>query len=411
MDENKMTDKFKRLSELEERILSCIGVGDCRNALKGPYSKPIIEISCPNREHGSGFEVHFARGRFSLARALLDGRIEPSEGLAAEVYQCTLCGSCKYVCNNCANPDLLVNARENIEDHVEIWEQMRADLVDAGVAPLPKHKDIFSHQEKEHNPYFENHSDRLNWLPKDSQFLEAGGEFLFFVGCTSAYRLNDISRNFLEIAKTANLNITITPEEWCCGSVNFRTGVEKLGKETAQHNHEVFKTTGVKKIIATCAGCYRTLKIDYPKWIEEWDFEVLHSIEVIDESIQNGTIQVKNKIPGIITYHDPCHLGRHSELYDAPRRVIDAIKQDEFIEMRRNKANAYCCGAGGGVKSGFPEFALEVAIDRIKEAEETGAEWLTSTCPFCLGNLKDAASESGSKIKVVDLLELVKKAI
>lgn len=411
IEKNIMTDKLRRLSELEERILSCIGVGDCRNALKGPYSNPIIEISCPNREHGSGFEVHFARGRFSLARALLDGRIEPSEGLAEEVYQCTLCGSCRYVCNNCENPDLIVNARENIEDHVEIWEEMRADLVDAGVAPLPKHKEIFSHQEKEHNPYFEKHSDRLNWLSKDSEFLKPGGEYLFFVGCTSAYRLNDISRTFLDIAQQTNLKVSISPEEWCCGSINFRTGVEKLGKETAQHNTTTFRAAGIKKIIATCAGCYRTLKFDYPKWIEDWDFEVLHSIEVIDESIRNGNIQIKNKIPGIITYHDPCHLGRHSELYDAPRRVIEAIKQDEFIEMRRNRANAYCCGAGGGVKSGFPEFALEVAVDRIKEAEETSAEWLTSICPFCLGNLKDAALESGSKIKVVDLLELVKKAI
>ena len=408
---NIMSDKFKRLMELEERILSCIGVGDCRNALKGKYSNPIIELSCPNRTHGSGFEVHFARGRFSLARALLDGRIQPSEGLAKEVYQCTLCGSCRYVCNNCANPDLIVNARENIEDHVEIWEELRADLVDAGVAPLPRHKEIFAHQEKEHNPYFEKHSERLNWLSKDSEFLNPGGDYLFFVGCTSAYRLDDISRTLLEIAKKSNIKITISPEEWCCGSVNFRTGVETLGKKTVQHNNEIFKKIGIKKIIATCAGCYRTLKIDYPKWIEDWDFEVLHAIEVIDELIQEGKIKIINKIPGIITYHDPCHLGRHAGVYDAPREVIDAIRSDDFVEMRRNRENAYCCGAGGGVKSGFPEFALEVAVERIQEAEETGAEWLTSVCPFCLGNLKEAARESGSKIKVVDLMELVKKAI
>ncbi|MHA1488367.1 MAG: (Fe-S)-binding protein [Promethearchaeota archaeon] len=406
-----MTEKLKRLSKLEERILSCIGVGDCRNALKGSYSKPILELSCPNREHGSGFEVNFARGRFSLARALLDGRIQPSEGLAEEVYQCTLCGSCRQVCNNCANPDLIVNARENIGDHIDIWEQFRADLVDAGVAPLPKHKKMFSHQEKEHNPYFEKHSERLNWIPKDSKFLKPGGEYLFFVGCTSAYRLNDISRTFLEIADRVDLKITISPDEWCCGSVNFRTGVEKLGNETAQHNFEIFKTANIKKIIATCAGCYRTLKIDYPKWLDDWDFEVLHSIEVIDELIQNKKIKIKNKIPGIITYHDPCHLGRHVGIYNAPRNVIEAIKQDDFVEMRRNRENAYCCGAGGGVKSGFPEFAIEVAVERIKEAEETGAEWLTSTCPFCLINLKDAAKEANSKIKVVDLLELVKNAI
>ena len=137
----------------------------------------------------------------------------------------------------------------------------------------------------------------------------------------------------------------------------------------------------------------------------------MHSIELIDELIQSGKLKIKNKISGVLTYHDPCHLGRHAELYEAPRRVIEAINKDGFIEMRRIKSNAYCCGAGGGVKSGFSDFALEIAIDRIKEAEETGAEWLTTTCPFCLGNLKDAAKAVNSKIKVVDLLDLVNKSI
>jgi heterodisulfide reductase subunit D len=408
MDEK---EKFRRIKELEENIYSCVAIGDCRNTLKGPYSKPILEICCPNRDHGGGFEVNFARGRFTLARALIEEKIQPSEGLAEEVFQCTLCGSCREVCNNCENPDMVVTARENIGDHIEIWENLRADLVDAGVAPLPRHKEIFAHQKKEHNPYFEKHSDRLNWLTKDSKFLQPGGDYLFFVGCTSAYRLNEISKTFLDIADRTGLKITIIPHEWCCGSINFRTGVEELGLETAKHNYEVFKATNIKTIVATCAGCYRTLKLDYPKWIDDWDFDVLHSIELIDELIKNGEIKIKNKISGVITYHDPCHLGRHAGLYEAPRRVIEAINKDAFIEMRRNRANAYCCGAGGGVKSGFPEFALEIAIDRIKEAEETGAEWLTTICPFCLGNLRDAAKEANSKIKVVDLLELVKNTI
>ena len=195
---------FRRIKELEDNILSCVAIGDCRNALKGPYSKPIIEICCPNRDHGPGFETYFARGRFTLARALMDEKILPSEGVAEIVYHCTLCGSCREVCNNCENPDITINAREDIDDHVDIWENLRADLVEAGVAPLKRHKEIFTHQEKEHNPYFEDHKNRLNWLPKDSKFLKQGGEYIFFVGCTSAYRLNDISRTFLGHIVTHN---------------------------------------------------------------------------------------------------------------------------------------------------------------------------------------------------------------
>ncbi|MBA7686534.1 putative iron-sulfur-binding oxidoreductase FadF [subsurface metagenome] len=127
--------------------------------------------------------------------------------------------------------------------------------------------------------------------------------------------------------------------------------------------------------------------------------------------INQGKIKISNKIEGKITYHDPCHLGRHSGIYDAPRNVINAIKQDKFIEMRRNRKYSYCCGAGGGLKSGFPDLALEIAVDRIREAEETGADILTTTCPFCLNNLLDAAKEVNSKIKVMELLELVNQAI
>ncbi len=402
---------MKRISDLEERILSCIAIGDCRGALKGPYSNPILETTCPMRDHGPGFESFFARGRFTIARALLDEKIKPSEDLANIVFQCTLCGSCREVCNNPENKCMSNPARDSIEDHVEIWESLRADLVDAGVAPMARHKELVNHLEIEHNPYFEKHVDRLNWIPKNFKYSSRGGEVLFFIGCTSAFRLNEISINFLKIANKSDINITISPEEYCCGSINLRTGTEKTFKNLSNHNYQIFKKVEVDKIVTTCAGCYRTLKKDYPKYIKDWDFEVLHAIEMIDEAIQQGTINVKEKVDGIITYHDPCHLGRHSEVYDAPRNVIDAIRKNEFVEMRRHRNNAFCCGAGGGVKSAFPDLALEIAEDRVKEAEETGADYLTTTCPFCLNNLRDAAKKINSPIKIVDLLELVEKAI
>ena len=406
-----MTDILKRTQNLDERILSCVAIGDCRGALKGSFKNPILEITCPMRDHGPGFESFFARGRFTITRALLEGRIEPSEGLAEVIYQCTLCGSCREVCNNPENPCMTISARENIGDHIEIWENLRADFVDADVAPMPRHKEIFTHLNKEHNPYFENHKDRLNWILKDLKYLSKGGDAFFFVGCTSAYRLNEISTSFLEIANKSNIDLTITADEWCCGSINLRTGTEMLFKEYAEYNNQIFKDSEVEKIVTTCSGCYKTLNQDYPKYLDNWNFQVLHSIEMIDEAINQGNLKIKDKINGIITYHDPCHLGRHSGIYDAPRNVIDAIKKDEFVEMRRNKKYSYCCGAGGGVKSAFPELALEIALDRFKEAEETGAEYLTSTCPFCLNNLKEASKLFKTHTKVVDLLELVKKVI
>jgi len=406
-----MTEKLKRLAELEERLLSCVAIGDCRGALKGSFSNPILEATCPLREHGPGFEAFFARGRFTIARALLDGKIEPSEGLAEVIYQCNLCGACREVCNNPSNPCMTNTAREVIADHVEIWESLRADLIDAGVAPLARHKEIFEHEVREHNPYFEEHKNRLNWIPNDYPFLPKGGDALFFVGCTSAYRLNEVSRTFLEICRKINIQLSILNEEWCCGSINLRSGAEDLFKELAEHNFKVFKEAEVNRIVVTCAGCYRTLKIDYPKYINDWDFEVLHATEFLDQLVKEGKLKFSKKIDAKITYHDPCHLGRHSGIYDPPRNIIKAIKNKEFIEMRRNRNYAYCCGAGGGVKSGFPDLALEIAVDRIKEAEETGADILTTACPFCLNNLQDAAKEIDSKLKVVELLELVNQAI
>ncbi|MFX1304531.1 MAG: (Fe-S)-binding protein, partial [Promethearchaeota archaeon] len=214
-----------------------------------------------------------------------------------------------------------------------------------------------------------------------------------------------------EIANKSNINLTVSPDEWCCGSINLRTGTEALFKEYANYNNQVFKNSEIEKIVTTCSGCYKTLSQDYPKYLDNWNFQVLHSIEMIDEAINQGNLKIRDKIKGIITYHDPCHLGRHSGIYDAPRNVIDAIKKDEFVEMRRNRKYSYCCGAGGGVKSAFPDLALDIALDRIKEAEETGAEYLTSTCPFCLNNLREASTILKTHLKVVDLLELVKKVI
>jgi heterodisulfide reductase subunit D len=248
-------------------------------------------------------------------------------------------------------------------------------------------------------------------VPLEYPLVPDNPDAAFFVGCTGAYRLTESPTNFLRIAKEANFHVAMSPEESCCGSVALRCGAQEVGRKMAEHNAEVFRTLGVSKIITNCAGCYRTLKIDYPKLLDDWDFEVVHSLEVVDQLIQSGTLQLSQKIDGDITYHDPCHLGRHCGIYDAPRNIINAIKGGNFVEMRRHGHYSYCCGAGGGVKSGFADIALEIAQERVQEAMDTSAKYLATSCPFCLTNLRDAAASINAPIEIVDILDLVQQAI
>ncbi|GAI04793.1 unnamed protein product, partial [marine sediment metagenome] len=193
--------------------------------------------------------------------------------------------------------------------------------------------------------------------------------------------------------------------------VAMRTGDRKAFNYVSDKNLDLFQKSGIKTIITSCAGCYRTLKLDYADLLKDLDINVVHTIELVYKIINEKNIQLKNL--GInATYHDPCHTGRNSgdtPLYEEPRKVLR--KMANLVEMVTIKENAKCCGAGGGVKKAFPELALEIAKSRVQEAEETGAENLVSICPFCFRNIDDAIKALNSNMKMVDLLELIDQAL
>ena len=134
----------------------------------------------------------------------------------------------------------------------------------------------------------------------------------------------------------------------------------------------------------------------------------MHSLELVAELIESGHIKLKKPVKAKVTYHDPCHLGRYTGVYDAPREILEAIPGVELVEMPRNRANAFCCGAGAGVRTAFPEFAGWVAGERVREAESTGAEMLVTACPFCEQNLGEAC---GPGMRLADILELVRESM
>jgi Fe-S oxidoreductase len=265
------------------------------------------------------------------------------------------------------------------------------------------------------NPYNRRKNEKEEWI-KELDFpvknaLSKQAEILYFVGCTAALtpEIRNVALNTAKVLQKLNVDFSICGKnEVCCGSVALRTGDRGAFNEMVERNYELFKKSGAKIIITSCAGCYRTLKVDYEKILEDLDIKILHSIEYITQLVTEKDIQLNNL--GItVTYHDPCHTGRHVGLYEEPRDLLKKIAT--LLEMKSIKNNANCCGAGGGVKKGFPELSLKIAKTRVKEAEETGADNLVSICPFCFRNLNDAIKDLKSNLKMVDLLELINQAL
>lgn len=231
---------------------------------------------------------------------------------------------------------------------------------------------------------------------------------LYFRGCVVREKLPNISLATEKILKTAGINYTLLDNESCCGSFLMRTGFKEDAEVVMKDNIKNLFETKDETILVSCAGCYNTLKNDY-KELFNVELNVMHISELLKDLINENRINL-NQMDKIVTYHDPCHLGRHSGIYEEPREVIESSAK--LVDMKRNRERSRCCGAGSGVKSAFPELALDVASKRIEEANETDAEILTTTCSFCILNLKNAIernnrNKEGPTLKIMDITELV----
>ena len=193
------------------------------------------------------------------------------------------------------------------------------------------------------------------------------------------------------LLNTAGIDYHILDDEKCCGSVLLRTGFESEAKEQIKRNAEIFNK---EKILTSCAGCYKTLKEDYE------GLDVIHISQLLDELIRDGKLDFTKKDLDV-TYHDSCHLGRHLNVFDEPREVIESVAN--LVEMENIRENSLCCGAGGGVKSAYPEIANQMASSRIAQAKDTDCEILITSCPFCKLNLEN------DDLEVLDLTEFLVK--
>jgi Fe-S oxidoreductase len=403
-------DRLKNLLKVKDAALSCVHCGQCRVA---NWPEKNFYYVCPvyKTNFTPNFEPFFARGKNIILKGLLWGDLELSQELSEIFFQCSVCGACDDFCHNSYNKYIdFANAKWM--DQVKVFEALRADLVEAGYA-LEPHEAMNKALVELLNPYERNNKDKSDWIRKlDFKIKDLDKEkadILYFVGCTTALtpKIQRIAIATAKIFNLLNVDFGVLGEnEICCGSVALRTGNKKAFEKVANLNAKLFKEKGIKKIITSCAGCYRTLKKDYGNLLEE--IEVQHTVEFLEELLANNDIKLE-KLDRTTTYHDPCHLGRHMGIYDLPRNIL--YKISDFSEMQTNREAAMCCGAGGGLRKGFPELSLEMAKNRVKEAEDLNVEFLVSTCPFCFRNLSDAIDELDSDMVMIDLVELFLNAL
>ncbi len=329
--------------------------------------------------------------------------------LAENLYECSTCGQCHIVCP----VDI---------DTVEVWEHVRRSFVDASYGPLENQEVLTTSVKAYDNPWMQPRASRGKWakrakkegvidkLPLD--YPKKKGDVLYFVGCTASYDQNirRVAYNSAALMNHCGVSYGILgPSEKCCGSVLLRVGDYEF-ERLAGENLELFNSLGIKTLVSSCSGCFKTIKQDYPR-VGKPNFEVLHMVEFLLRLHEEGKLVFKREVPMTVTYHDPCHLGRANHIYDAPRELLSLVPGVKLVEMERIREYSRCCGAGGGLKAGFTEIQAEMSTRRVKEAEKTGATDFVTACPFCYQGLQEGIMRSDSPLAMRDITEIFMMAL
>ncbi len=416
---------------MEERCSNCLS---CKWIPFDKVKSLRFGENCPSISY-SNFNAYSARGRFELGLALLTKDADLSETTTRVIHECTACGACDVACKV---------TRYNLEP-LEHNLELKAYAVEAGKT-LPGQKEIMTALSKEKTMIVgRKFSDRTAWAQglglKD--LTKEKAEVMFFPGCKYSYegKLTKIAQSAVRILRKSGVDLGFMgAADMCCAGRALQMGFKDDFKKSAEANIKAFTSAGVKTIVTPCSDCYHAFKRQYAKL--GLKVEVLHVVEYMDRLIAAGKIMFTKSLPMSVTYHDPCHLGRLGEpfvpwsgvekkilnqihtwdpkrprfngaygIYDAPRNVIKAIPGVELVEMERIREYSWCCGAGGGCSETSPELSSWTASERVTEANATGANALVTACPWCESNFKDTKDENGRTIQVLDVVELVEKAL
>ena len=349
------------------------------------------------------------KSRLNIRRLMIEailGRNLEHLSERLELWDCTTCKTCTIRCPRGLKPmDLVIG--------------MRGSLVEEGHIPKTL-IEAMENSYKHGNPWGKPKNKRTEWtkeLPEDLKIKDFSqgdrAEYLYFVGCTASSdpRIQQVAKALAFNLQRAEVDFGILGnEEQCCGSEIRRMGESGLFEELVEKNMERFDHYQIERIITSCPHGFNVLKNEYP----QGKFEVLHTTQLLAKRVEEGKLSLKQEIKKVVTYHDPCFLGKQNSIFDEPRMLIKAIPGITFKELDRSRERSLCCEGGGGrmwVESSS-EAAERLAETRVKDAAELGAEIIATACPLCVLTLEDAVKTSGheEKIRVMDVAELLAEA-
>jgi len=358
---------------------------------------------------------HHPLNRLGWFQALTNRKHASEHGFSVEkIWHCTTCLACLEVCPvYVATPDAIRNARTTvIEEGIAVPSLLTQSL-----------KNLY----KYNNPWEATKKKRAQWSGdleiKDITTGEGAADLCYFVGCTTSMdiRAQDLARSFARILLHTNTSFgTLGNKEPCCGDIARRAGEDGLFEKQMGDCTELFNRYGIREIVTSSPHCFHTFRNEYPAFQtllspeERVTFRVRHYSQLLSDLVRSGTLTFDNPLPVTVTFHDPCYLGRHNHIFDAPREVINAIPGVRLVEMEHNRADSLCCGGGGG-RMWQDELDSDVKMSeiRIREAAATGAEIVITACPLCLIMLEDARKTTGLEdtIRVLDLNEFALMAL
>ncbi|HTL87136.1 MAG TPA: heterodisulfide reductase-related iron-sulfur binding cluster [Acidimicrobiia bacterium] len=325
-----------------------------------------------------------------------------------ELWACTSCKACDEICP--VNIEIL----DKILDMRRYLTLMESDFP-------PELGNTFRSMENSANAYGLNQGDRGDWANSldGVEIVEPGGtfahEYLYFVGCAGSFddRNKKTARSLAKLLQRAEIDFAILgPSELCNGDQARRAGNEYIFQMLAMQNIETLNGMGVKKIITSCPHCFNVLKNEYPQL--DGNYEVIHHSQFLDDLVRSGKLSLAGaSLEERVTYHDSCYLGRHNDVYLAPRRVVGSLAGIDLVEMPRNGTKSMCCGAGGARMWMEENIGKKVNTERSQEAIATGATRIAVACPFCYVMFDDGVKGEGKdeEVRVQDIAEILWEAI
>ena len=328
------------------------------------------------------------------------------------LWSCTTCGACVEECP------------VDIE-HVDHIVNMRRFQVLVESEFPPELGNTFRNLEKAGNPWGANRTDRDAWI-KEVDFpitvidsvIPENIEYLFWVGCAGAYeeRAKKTTKAVAELLYMSGVSFGVLGKrETCTGDPARRSGNEFLyqilSRENIETLQETFGTRGVKKVVVTCPHCFTTIGRDYKQ--QGFELQMVHHTQLLNQLVKEGRLKPiapAKEDAKKITYHDPCYLGRHNQIYEPPRELLESAGV-EVTEMPRNKERSFCCGAGGGRMWMEEKIGERINLNRVDEAIATGAQEVAVGCPFCRVMVSDGMVAKSSSVEVLDVAQVMLRSV